>query len=214
MYQKNRFFQKFVRQVVTSAVLYLNSQNFIITTFKTHQILCLGKTKNLVCLMNIIYLSNVQKIGFSNKGTNLWDTFFIKILAFFGMFGLLNDVILEEIWPSLCSMNYMTCEELHTQRIWFKLWNYRFCEFFQTVKSHRMFDLTPQWRPGSILNSSQIDHNRDHGFVCRPRVMVIWSLPWNTLYCTAANQFVYVYKRVSMGVDLSLWLWLVVFQKV
>ena len=58
------------------------------------------------------------------------------------MFGLLNDVILEEIWPSLCSMNHMTCEELHTQRIWFKLWNYIFCEFFQTVKSHRMFDLT------------------------------------------------------------------------
>ena len=152
MYQKNIFFQKFVRQVVTSAVLYLNSKNFIITTFKTHQIICLGKTKNLVCLMNIIYLSNVQKIGFSNKRTNLWDTFFIKIWAFFGMFGLLNDVILEEIWPSLCSMNHMTCEELHTQRIWFKLWNYRLCEFFQTVKSHRMFDLTPCHRPSDRLS--------------------------------------------------------------
>ena len=132
-----------MRQVVTSAVLYSNSKNFIITTFKTHQIIRLGKTKNLVCLMNIIYLLNVQKIGFSNKGKHLWDTFFIKIRAFFGMFGLLNDVILEEIWPSLCSMNHMTCEELHTQRIWFKLWNYRFCEFFQTVKSHCMLDLTP-----------------------------------------------------------------------
>ena len=60
-----------MRQVVTSAVLYLNSKIFIITTFKTHQILRLGKTKNLVCLMNIIYFLNVQKIGFSNKGTNL-----------------------------------------------------------------------------------------------------------------------------------------------
>ena len=33
--------------------------------------------------------------------------------------------------------------------------------------------LCSQWRPGSILNSSQIDHNRNHGFICRPRVVVI-----------------------------------------
>ena len=151
MYQKNWFFQKFMRQVVTSAVLYLNGQNFIITTFKTHQILCLGKTKNLVCLMNIIYLSNVQKIGFSNKGTNLWDTFFIKIWAFFGMFGLLNDVILEEIWPSLCSMNHMTCEELHTQRIWFKLWNYRLWIFSDSEITSYVWSYTL-----SYVNSKQL----------------------------------------------------------
>ena len=40
MYQKNSFFQNFMRQIVTSAVLYLNNKNFIITTFKTH---CLKK---------------------------------------------------------------------------------------------------------------------------------------------------------------------------
>ena len=55
---------------------------------------------------------------------------------FFSMFGPLNDVILVEIWPFLCSMNHMTCEELHMQRIWFKI------EIIDSVKSHCMFDLT------------------------------------------------------------------------
>ena len=83
MYQKNIFFQKFLRQVVTSAVLYLNSKKFIITTFKTNQILSLGKTKNLVCLMNIIYLSNVQKIGFSKQENKFVRHIFHKNLSIF-----------------------------------------------------------------------------------------------------------------------------------
>ena len=44
LYQKNSFFQNFVRQVVTSAVLYLNSQHFIITT-RVDQLHILDKNK-------------------------------------------------------------------------------------------------------------------------------------------------------------------------
>ena len=112
------------------------------------------------------------------------------------------------IWYSCCCYSYCCCCCCCLSSCWC------YCCLSNCFCSWISYCCCSQWRPGSILNSSQIDHNRDHGFVCRPRVVVIWSLPWNTLDCTAANQFVYVYRRVSMGVDLSLWLWLVVFQKV
>ena len=144
MYQKNRFFSEICETGSDFSSSHLNSQNFIITTFKTHQILCLGKMKNLVCLMNIIYLSNVQKIGFSNKGTNLWDTFFIKIWAFFGMFGLLNDVIfrgnlaifvfheLYDLWGIAHTKDLIQTLEIIDSVNFFRQWNHIVC-----------FDLTP-----------------------------------------------------------------------
>ena len=90
---------------MTSAVLYFNSQNLIIATFKAHQFLHLGKTNNLMPHDHNLFLKCTDNLVFP-----IWeqisDTFLIKFRAFFSMFGL-NDVMLEEIWPSLCFLHHL-----------------------------------------------------------------------------------------------------------
>ena len=158
------FFQKFVRQVVTSAVLYLNSKHFIITTFKTHQILCLGKTKEfgvphkhylfVKCTENWVFQQGNKFVRhiFHKNLSIFWHVWSSKWCNFRGNLAIFVFHESYDLWGTAQHKGFDSNFEIIDSVNFFRQWNHIVCLILHLVLTH--FDyITVLYYTGIVMCS-------------------------------------------------------------